>query len=94
MITYHSSKTNNYYETEEAAFEAERKFDAEQAEKKAKREELAKTQKVRKEGVEKAFKEAYALLDEYVKDYGRFSGKIDIPFNKPSLFDSLFNFWF
>jgi hypothetical protein len=94
MITYHSSKTNNFYKTEEAAFEAESNFDAEQAEKNAKCEELAKTQKVRKEGVEKAFKEAYTLLDEYVKDYGRFSGKIDIPTNKPSLFDSLFNFWF
>lgn len=93
-MKYYSEITKNFYETEEAAFKAEHEFEVEQAEKKAKAEELAKSKKVRKEGVEKAFKDAYALLDEYVKDYGRFSGKIDIPFNKPSVFDSLFNFWF
>ena len=93
-MKYYSEKTKNFYDTEEAAFEAERTFEVEQAEKKAKAEELAATKQTRKEGVEKAFKEAYALLDEYVKDYGRFSGKIDIPSNKPLLLDSLFNFWF
>lgn len=96
MITYHSSKTNNFYETEEAAFEAEHEFD----EKKAKQAELEETKKIRREGVEKAFEDAYALLDEYVKDYGEFTGEIDVPFDirkidlfpseKLSLFDRFF----
>ena len=80
-MKYYSEKTKQFYETEEKAFEAEREFD----EKKAKNAELEETKRIRTEGVEKAFEDAYKLLDEYVKDYGEFTGEIDIPFEVDEL---------
>lgn len=86
-MKYYSEKTKQFYETEEKAFEAEREFD----EKKAKSAELEETKKVREQGVIKAFEDAYDLLDEFVKDYGEFTGEIEIPFDvdEVSLFPSV-----
>ena len=95
-MKYYSEKTKQFYETEEKCFEAEHEFD----EKKAEYDKIAETKRIRQEGVEKAFEDAYALLDEYVKDYGEFTGEIDVPFDireidlfpseKLSLFDRFF----
>ena len=87
MVEYYSTKTKEKYETEEKAFEAEREFD----EKKAKSVELEETKKVREQGIIKAFEDAYDLLDEFVKDYGEFTGEIEIPFDvgEVSLFPSV-----
>ena len=92
-MKYYSEKTKDMYDTETELKKAETEFDKAETEKA----ELAKTKEIRQKGVEKAFEDAYNLLDEFIKDYGSFSGEISVPFDidtmpriRRSFFDRFF----
>ena len=90
-MLYFSEKSKKFYKTEKELVEAEKAYDAEQAEatKKAnERKTRAKAvekaykhaEEVRKEAAEqirKADKEYYDLKNKFVKDYGAFHWSID-----------------
>ena len=68
----YSEKTKKRYDTVDECVEAEKEFDKVKAEEKEKKERLASERKDRAKEVEDAFKQANALLNQFVEDYGSF----------------------
>ena len=72
QVYIYSEKTKKKYDSVEDCLQAEKEYEEKLLKEKEEKEKLTAERKTRAKEVEDAFKTAYGLLDDFVKDYGNF----------------------